>query len=314
MKAVSIPVDGKRLLLLVTGLVIFFSADISAQRYDTGSIFRVPVQLDSYVVKSGFDVSAFIRRMRADTTFFKAFKNMRFVPYAAINDIQVYGSNNKPIATLHSKTKQVYEQKCRSTKVMEEHATGDFYKKNGEYRYYTAELYAYLFFAAKPVCNETDIVATALNTRGKGQMEKSKFELKQLIFNPGAPVRGVPLMGDRESIFEQDEAEKYSFRITRESYEGQQCFVFRITPKKGYERKTLYNELTTWFRQNDYSIIARDYALSYSTLIYDFDVRMSVRTANIGGKLYPTRIGYDGNWHILTKKRERVKFSIEIDY
>ncbi|MCD6013207.1 MAG: hypothetical protein K0Q79_3069 [Flavipsychrobacter sp.] len=285
-----------------------------AQQYDTASVFKLPIQLDSFVVSSGFDVNAFIRRIKADTTFYKAFKNMRFVPYDAVNDIQVLDKNNRATATLHSKTRQIYESKCRSTKVIEEQATGDFYMRNGEYRYYTAELYAYLFFAKKPVCNETDIVAVSINTRGKGQMEKSKFELKQLIFNPGAPVKGVPFMGDRESIFDQDEAKKYDFKITSKNYDGQDCFVFRITPKKGYERKALYNELTTWFRQSDYSIIARDYSLSYSTLVYDFDVRMKVRTRNINGKLYPTRIEYDGNWHILTKKRERVRFTIDVTY
>ncbi len=283
-------------------------------QYDTASVFNLPIALDSFVVHSGFDVKAFILRMKTDTTFYKAFKNMRFVPYDAINDIKVLDKNDKASASLYSKTRQVYEHKCRSTKVLEEKTTGDLYKRNGDYNYYTAELYAYLFFASKPVCNETDIVGVSMNTRGKGQMEKYKFELKQLIFNPGAAIKGVPFMGDRESIFDPDEAEKYDFRIAREDHEGQECYVFRITPKKGYEHKALYNELTTWFRQSDYSIIARDYSLSYSTLVYDFDVNMKVRTKTINGKLYPTRIAYNGNWHILTKKRERVRFIIEVGY
>lgn len=270
--------------------------------------------MDSFVVHSGFDVNAFIKRMRLDTTFFKAFKNMRFINYNAVNDIRIFQHDGRIAASLNSKTHQEYINKCRRTIHTDETVAGNFYKKNKEYRYYTAELYAHLFFADKPVCNESDVVAASLNTQGKGQIEKSKAELKQLMFNPGAPVKGVPFMGDRASIFDKDEAEKYDFRITRETYEGQECFAFRITPKKGFSNKVLYDEFTTWFRQKDYSIIARDYSLSYSTLIYDFDVRMKVRTKVINGKLYPAKIDYDGNWHIFTKKRERVKFSMAIEY
>src|SRR5580692_10430585 len=142
-------------------LFIFFAGLVPlhshGQKNDTVSIFRVPVQLDSFVVKSSFDVNAFIRRVRSDTTFYKAFKNMRLVPYAADNDISVLDKNNQVYASLKSKTKQIRDKGCRATKVLEEQTTGDFYKRDSDYRYYTAALYAYLFFAKEPVCNETDI-------------------------------------------------------------------------------------------------------------------------------------------------------------
>ena len=100
----------------------------------------------------------------------------------------------------------------------------------------------------------------------------------------------------------------------QELLDGEPCYQFRITPKSGFENKVLYDELTTWFRKRDYSIVARNYSLSYHTMLYDFDVRMKVRTKQIGAKLYPTRIDYDGNWHIFTKKRERAKFTLDITY
>jgi hypothetical protein len=286
----------------------------SAQRYDTVSVFSHPVTLDSVVVHAGFDVNAFIRRVRADTTFYKAFRNMRFVPYTAVNDIQVYDRHGRVQASLHSNTRQVYQDHCRSTQVISQTTTGDFYDRHGDYNYYTAALYAYLFFAPSPVCNESDIIAGAMQNRESGSMGKSKYELQQLIFNPGSRVSGVPFIGDKASVFDDGEADKYDFRISRDEYNGEPCFVFRITPRKGYEKSTLYNELTTWFRASDYSILARDYSLSYSTWIYDFDVRMSVRTVFRNGKLYPTHIAYDGNWHVATKGRERVRFTADITY
>jgi hypothetical protein len=295
-------------------LLFFISLRVQGQNYDTGSRFHEPVLMDSVVIKSGFDVSAFIRRMRNDTTFYKAFRSMHLVPYDAVNDIKALDKDGTQTASMHSKTKQVRNNYCRNTKVIEERATGDFYTPSGNYTYYTAELFAYLLLSKNAVCNETDIVAGTMDVHGKGQMEKSKYELKQLIFNPGAKVSGVPFMGDRASIFDEGEADKYIFSIKKDEYQGQPCYVFRITPKPEYAHKVIYNELTTWFRKEDYSIIARDYSLSYSTLVYDFDVRMQVRTTQVGGKLYPTYISYDGNWHIITKKRERVKFTVDITY
>jgi len=286
----------------------------SAQQYDTVSKFSRPVQLDSFVVKSGFDVNAFIRRVRSDTTFYKAFKNLRFIQYEAYNDIKVFDKDRDVKASLHSKTRQNFKKGCRSTTVLQQNTTGDFFTRSGDYNYYTAELFAYLFFTKDSVCNESDIVAGSMDSHPGGQMAKSEYQLKQLLFNPGSRVSGVPLMGDRASIFDEGEAEKYDFRISRELFAGQECYVFRISPKKGYERKVIYDEFVTWFRKSDYSIIARDYSLSYSNLIYDFDVKMKVRTNEVGRKLYPTHISYDGNWHVFTKKRERVKFSVDIVY
>ncbi len=283
-----------------------------AQRYDTGSIFKLPVTLDTFTIKSGFDVNAFIRRVQTDTTFYKAFKSAHLVAFTAVNKFRVFDKHDELAASMDSRTQQIRANDCRTTKVLEQKTTGDFFKRDGEYNYYTAKLFAYLFFAPVPVCGENDIVAGSMDVQPKGQMEKSEYQLKQLIFNPGAKVSGVPFMGDRASIFEEGEAEKYNFRILRQEFEGQDCYVFMITPKPAYEHAVLYDELTTWFRKSDYSIVARNYSLSYHTMVYDFDVRMKVRTKQIGPQLYPTSIDYDGNWHVFTKKRERVKFNVEI--
>ncbi len=303
-----------RAVCFFISVVCFFPVGGFAQQYDTLSKFSQPIMLDTFVLKSGFDINAFIRRVRTDTTFYKAFKSLHLVQYNTVSDFKSYGKNDKVSATMHCKTRQDITNHCRITKIIDRQTTGDFLTRNGDYNYYTAGLFANLFFSDTPVCNETDIVAGSLDMHGKGQMEKNKYELKQLIFNPGSKVSGVPFMGDRESIFEPGEAEKYDFKIMQEQYNGQDCYVFKITPKPGYEHSVIYDELTTWFRNSDYSIVARDYSLSYHTLFYDFDVSMKVRTTQTGNKLYPVSIEYDGNWHVFTKKRERVKFNVEINY
>jgi hypothetical protein len=289
-------------------------ADTRAQ--DT-SIFKYPIQMDDVVVtatRKGWDLQGFIRRVRNDTTFYKAFRSLHIVSFNAVNDIKVYDKGGKVKASLFSKTKQNVSGGCRTMQVLEEKSTGDFYNKRHHYNYYTAELYAFLFFTVGKVCGEDNTVAGMLNVRGKGQMEKSKAQLKQLMFNPGAHIQGVPFMGDKAAIFDPDIARRYDFKLTSEVYADQDCYVFRAVPKRGEEKNIVYNDFATWFRKSDYAIMARDYSLSYSTVVYDFDVKMKVRLAQHGKHLLPERIEYDGNWYVFTKGRERIKFTAMFSY
>ena len=48
--------------------------------------------------------------------------------------------------------------------------------------------------------------------------------------------------------------------------------------------------------------------------MYDFDVRMKVRMTHAHGKMVPSYIEYDGNLHVVTKKRERVKVTTSLTY
>jgi hypothetical protein len=296
--------------------VLLIAAPLYAQQPDS-SIFSEPLQMDAVVIKAvrgGWNLNAFIRRVRTDTTFYKAFRNMRFVSYNAVNDIRVYDRKGKVSASLFSKTRQTFSGGCRTMQVLDEKVSGNFFKRKHKYRYYTAELYDYLFFTHGKVCNENEVVKGALEERGSGQLEKSKYQLKQLIFNPGSKVGGIPLMGDKAAIFDAPMAKLYNFRLESDEYDGEDCYVFRAIPKKEYADDVVYDELSTWFRKTDYAIVARDYSLSYKTFVYDFRVKMKVRTREIGNKLLPIRIEYDGNWHVFTQNRERVQFTAAISY
>ncbi len=298
------------------GCVFFFPERSFGQGKDT-SIFAFPIQLDEYTLQAsrdGWDIAGFIQRIKNDTTFYKAFKNLRITPHTASNDIRILGKKNEVIASLQSKTKQNISKGCRSMQVLEEKVSGDFYNRKKEYNYYTAELYAYLFFTEKPVCGESNVVAGTENMKGKGEMEKRKWQLKQLIFNPGSKVAGVPFAGNKAAIFEPDVAKMYDFKLILAEYGGEDCYLFTAVPKKEYRNDVVYNELSTWFRKSDYAIVARDYSLSYKTWVYDFDVRMKVRLKEINGQLLPSRISYGGNWRVATKGRERAQFTTLLNY
>lgn len=279
------------------------------------SIFSLPIQLDEYVMKAsreGWDIAGFIQRVKEDTSFYKAFKTLRITPHTSDNEILIYQKKGKLKASYHSKTRQVVAKGCRHTEWIHEDVTGDFYKKNKDYRYYTASLYDYLFFSEEPICGETNIVSRNVVERPSGRIEKHKEQLKQLIFNPGSKVAGVPFAGNKAAIFEPDIAAMYDFRILRTELAGEECYLFSAIPKPAYQHKVIYNLLNTWFRATDYAILARDYELSYSTVLYDFNVKMHVSLTEHKGQLVPSLITYSGNWHVATQKREIADFTMKL--
>jgi len=159
-----------------------------------------------------------------------------------------------------------------------------------------------LFFTPTPICRDHP------KKEDNGRLNRYKAQLKQLIFNPGARVQGVPFIANKTAIFEPEVAALYDFKLRSTDYLGEACYLFIITPKPEHRSQVIYNNLTTWFRKSDYSILARDYALSYKTLLFDFDVKMKVRLKQEGKKMVPASIVYDGNWHLSTQGRERAKF------
>lgn len=299
------------LLFLATNLTL------KAQTVDT-SMYYMPVELDEVMVmarEDGFNVANFINIIKADTTFYKAFKTMHLRTYDADNNITVLDKRGAVTASLQSETKQIYRNGCRTMKVLEEKTTGDFYTKKGNYNYFTAELYASLFFTKGTVCNEDNIVGGALSRSVSGnRIEKSKAQLKLLMFNPGSTIPGLPFIGNKVGIFEPDVAKMYDFKLSAQNKNGEEAYCFEAVPKEEYKSKVVINRFVTWFRPSDYSIIARDYSLSYNALGYDFDVVMYVDLKQVGNTLLPSYISYKGNWKVVLKDRERVNFKASFSY
>ncbi|XZF14595.1 hypothetical protein ACTHGU_00510 [Chitinophagaceae bacterium MMS25-I14] len=298
-------------------IILVFAAPASFAQDHDSSIFSLPVQMDEVTIKAareGWDVGAFIKRVKEDTTFYKAFRSLHLVPYTAVNDIKIFNSSGGTQASLYSTTQQFREKNCRTMKVLSEQVTGDYYKRNGDCNYYTGALYASLFFIKQQVCGENDVVAGGIKEERGGRMEKNKNQLKQLIFNPGSSVHGVPFVGNKAAIFDPEISKMYHFKLLSVDYDGEDCYLFQAIPKPEYAADVVYNELSTWFRKSDYAIVARNYSLSYHTMIFDFDVSMKVRLRNVAGKLLPARIEYKGNWHVMTKGRERGAFVAEFKY
>jgi hypothetical protein len=251
--------------------------------------------------------------VKDDTSFYKAFRTLHILGFTSLNDISIRDKNGNMRASLQSRTVQHRKGSCRYMNVEEEKTTGDFYDNNRNYKYYTAQLYAGLFFTNDTICNETNIVkGIDFSVRSKKGLEKNKEQLKMLFFNPGKKISGIPFIGDKIDIFDPDRAAYYNFTIDQADYEGQSCYIFSIKAKEdlgGKKDKIVINNMITWFNAKTMEVMARNYDMSYNAGVYDFDVHMEVQLTKFGQYLVPKLLRYNGNWDVILKKRERGVFT-----
>lgn len=266
------------------------------------------IQLSEVVVRNKLDVNSFIQRIKNDTSFYKAFHNLRVLGFSLLNDIRMVDKKKNVKASLISRTKQNVANGCRSMETISETSTGDFYEKDGRYNYYTAELYASLFLTKEKVCGETNIVSGMYrDVKSKKGLEKNKEQLKMLFFDPGKKIPGIPFMGDKTAIFEPGNADKYDFSIDYVDFNGQNCYEFTITAKKG--AGVVIDKMITWFNSSTMEIVARNYDLSYNAAVYDFDVHIEVVMTQFGNLTVPSTLRYNGIWDVAFKKKERGIFT-----
>jgi len=268
------------------------------------------VLLSEVVVNSKLDVATFINKIKNDTSFYKAFKNLDILGYTSINDIRMLDKKGGTTASLFSKTKQIEENGCRHLQVITEQTTGDFYNSNHSYNYYTAELYASLFFAKGTICGENNIVGGKdISTDGASGIEKHKKQLEMLFFNPGKKINGIPFISNKTAIFDDDMADKYDMSIDIVQHDTTSCYLFSIKVKPADTNDVVIDEMITWFDMKTFEVIARNYTLSYDAGLYDFNVEMQVELTHYGEYLVPTLLRYNGDWKVILKPREHGVFT-----
>lgn len=290
--------------------LLLISVHSIAQQPDTAMAGKKVITLSEVIIDRKMNVPAFIKRIMNDSSFYKAFRNLHILGFTAINDIRMLSKDGSLKASLFSKTKQSRTKNCRYMKVIEETASGDFYNDDGSYNYYTANMYASLFFTKDSVCGEDNIVAgTEFSTAGKSGLEKHKEQLKMLFFNPGRRISGLPFMSNKTAIYDDDMADRYDMSIDMDFYNKTSCYVFHQKVKPGKTDGVVVDEMTTWFNDSTYEVVARNYSLSYNAMVYDFKVNMEVQMTTYDGLTVPALIRYNGNWKAITKKRERGVFT-----
>ncbi len=299
-----------RYCLLICILITFQS---NAQD-TTVLVENQPFTLAEVVVRNNFDFKKLLTQIKEDTTFYKAFRNLRVLGFSSYNDIKMMDKKGAVKASLSSKTRQNHKDGCRTMDVLEETITGDFYDSKQHYNYLTPDLYAGLFFTKGTICGENNIVkGRNLNSSDKSGMEKHKEQLKMLFFNPGKKIAGIPFIGDKLDLYDARALKYYDYRLDIVEYHGKLTYVFSIEPKEGMgalkNNNIVVDEMVTWFDMVTLEVVARKYSLSYKAGVYDFDVSMEVDMTKFQGLTVPSVLRYKGNWNVIFKKRERAVFT-----
>ena len=298
----------------ITTLFLFIISSLpSISQTSADTILNVGqkiITLSNFVINNKLNVPAFIEKVKNDSSFYKAFKNLRIINFTAINDIRMNNKNGTLDASLHSRTKQAVKDGCRTMQVLEEKSTGDMYNDLKEFNYYTANMYASIFFTKDTICGENNIVSgAAFSTEGKSGMEKHKEQLKMLFFNPGRRINGLPFMSNKTAIYDDELADSYDMNIDWERYNNTNCYVFKQKVKPNRKGSVVVDEMNTWFNDSTFEVIARNYSLSYDAGVYDFKVNMEIQMTTVGNLTVPAVIRYTGNWKAIFKKRERGVFT-----
>ncbi len=291
--------------------LLFFAASVAQKNTDsTIKIGQKIITLSEVVIDNKLNVPAFVEKIKNDTSFYKAFKNLRVLNFTSINDVRMNKNNGDAKATLHSKTQQIRTTHCRKMHTIEETITGDFYDDNKNYNYYTVQMYASIFFTKDSICGETNIVGeNSFSTTDKKGIEKHKEQLKMLFFNPGKKINGLPFISNKTSIFEDGMADHYNMEIDFEIHNNVNCYVFKQIAKPKSKGKVVVDEMITWFDEKNFDVLARNYTISYNATVYDFKVQMQVELTKFGEYTVPYLIKYTGNWKAIFKPRERGVFT-----
>jgi len=303
-------------------LLLLFSGSVTAQVKDAAARDTVQaggrtVTLSEVVVRSRMDPAGFIERVRNDTTFYKAFRNLRILNFTMLNDVRMLDRKGGVKASQQSRTRQRAWNGCRVTEMLEERHTGDFLDRSGGYNYYTAKLYESLFFSFDTVCGQHNRVKDSdPGVKGKSGIEKRKEQLKMLFFNPGADIPGIPLMGGKVRIFEEGHSKLYDYDIDIRDRNGTSCYVFTVKAKSGLNElqndRVVVDEMVTWFDYANLEVLERTYSMSYDAGVYRFDVDMQVSMQRAAGLLLPSVIRYDGVWSVAVGKKERGVFTATV--
>lgn len=300
----------RRFLLLISLFIV-------SQSWAQDTSFQVANQsftLADAIVRNNFDYKDILEKIKRDTSFYKAFKTLRTIGYSSLNHIEMYDKNQKMVASLDSRTRQNKIGACRTMDVLEEKTFGNLRNSKGEYNYLTPSLYASLFFTKGQICGETNIVKGKKRTIQGSGIDKAKEQLKMLFFNPGEKIPGIPMIGNKLDLYDENAHKLYTYRLDYVDYHGKLAYVFEIKPKEDLsffaKDRVVVDQMITWFNPNTLEVLGRNYSLSYKAGVYDFNVQMEVEmTYTKNGLLVPNILRYKGDWDVVFKKRERGLFT-----
>lgn len=274
------------------------------------------IQLDSTVniTARRLSVQTFIDAVTTDTSFYKAFREMKKYGFTAENRIYTYDKRNKVNGRIYRKIR--HRITVPRLEYLVKQDTGKVYKKNGKYQLYTVEMFDYIFMNAY----QSEFSDASFGGKSEGTNASYKDKLKTLIFSPGRPVKGLPFIGSKTEIFTPNMRQYYDYSFYSGTYlDSIPVYRFKVSIKPDLSSWTkdglMIKELTTIFDKRNFEILGRYVDMKYSNMLFDFDVQMNIEMSYFNGIKLPSKISYQGNWNVPLKKEERASvLVVQKDY
>ncbi|RKD20328.1 hypothetical protein BCY91_01540 [Pelobium manganitolerans] len=281
-------------------------------RFNPDTVLTFKLEQDAVVKvgKAGLDVEDFIHQIVTDTSFYEAFRLMKKYHFTAENQIYTYNKKNKITGSI--KRKLQHSPAGQHLKILEERSSGNLRKKNGDYQLKTLDLFDHLFMGAYQSGYSPN---TNTGAKPESKNDGYKEKLKTLIFSPGRPVKGIPLISGKTEIFTPNMRQYYDYAFAKGMYlDSIPVYRFKVTVKPDLgswtEDGIMIKELTTIFDQRNFQILGRYIDMKLNNLAFDFDVQMNIEMSYFNEELLPTKVSYQGNWNVPFKKEERASFLV----
>jgi hypothetical protein len=292
-------------------LFLFVTPKLFAQqirRFNPDTIMTVVIDSAVNIHSHRLNAQDFIDAVVADTSFYKAFYNMKKYAFIAENRIFTYDKKNKVDGKIYRKLKHSNVAGAHKIEYIAKRDSGTLYKSNGKYQLYTVEMFDYIFMNAY---NSDFVKGPSLPGSG-GKNESYKDKLKTLIFAPGTRVKGIPFISSKTEIFSRDLREYYFYKFSRGTYlDSIPVYIFKVVCKPSTsDGDTMIKEMTTIFDMRNFQILGRYVDMKYSNIFFSFNVQMNIELAKFNNELLPVKITYQGNWDVPFHKVERASFLI----
>jgi len=297
------------LLILIASCPELYSQAIP--RFNPDTILTMKMDEDAVVKvgKAGLDIEDFIHEIITDSSFYEAFRIMKKYTFNAENNIFTYDKKDKILGSIYRKL--THYPTGNHLKVIEEKTKGDLYKSNGNYELKTVEMFDHIFTNAYKSAYSPVMIKNSNGSKNDSYKDK----LKTLIFSPGKPVKGIPLISSKTEIFTANMRQYYNYAFAKGMYlDSIPVYRFKVTVKPDLGSWTtngiMIKELTTIFDQRNFQILGRYIDMKLDNLAFNFDVQMNIEMSYFGEDLLPTKVSYQGNWDVPFKKQERASFLV----
>lgn len=314
--------------------ILFFFLFFSQFAFSQEQIVK-SVLLDSVTVigvKDEFDVDEFIYYVKTDTTFYMAFKHLRYYTHHYESELTIFNKENERIGTLNrwgthvsdSKKAWVVDDSINYKGKIFTRKVARILRKNrasissvypqirnikNKYRYYTPEAFDEVFFP-------TDTIGVSLKISDNDNDNQDMRDAKTVGFSIGSDdtEQKKGRVSEKLAVFDISMQKYYDYKIDTITYKGISCYVFTVDVKKNLSKKdlgdALIRRIVSYFDKENFNVIYREYIFSYKHWLIDLDMQVIVKTDYFKGKHIPTDIYYQGFWNVPFFKEERAEFKL----